>query len=152
MTTYEIADSQIAPAWETGQRLEVTFQVINETGKPMSGVKVSASQTGTSGLYNPNGWGRREPALSATAWTDAEGKIVFRTIYPGPYPTKTEPSHIHFTATVDNKPKWRTLWFEGDTILTPEKRFWAEQDQETEVVKIDKTGSTWRVSHIFRID
>jgi protocatechuate 3,4-dioxygenase beta subunit len=151
MTNHEIADSQIAPSWVTGQRMEVLFQVVDARGKPMSGVKVGANQTGVNGLYNPIGWGRREPTLSALAWTDSAGKITFRTIFPGPYPTNKEPSHIHFTATLEGKPKWRTLWFEGDALLTPEKRLWAEHDQETEVVKIDKSGITWRVNHTFQI-
>lgn len=151
VTTHEIADPTIAPAWVPGQRMQVDFRLVDAAGRPMKGTKVSAIQTDTTGLYNPPGWGRMEPTLSALAWTNNDGRIVFRTIYPGPYPTKTEPSHIHFTATDDGKPKWRTLWFEGDPILTAEKRRWAAQDEETVIVPITRTGDVWRVTHTFRI-
>jgi protocatechuate 3,4-dioxygenase beta subunit len=150
VATHEVADAQIAPAWEVGQRLEISFQIVDIAGKPLSGVKVSAAQTDTTGLYNPRGWGRMEPRLSALAWTNREGRITFRTIVPGPYPTRAEPAHIHFTATIDGKPKWRTLWFEGDPLITAERRLWAERDQETEIVDVDKSKSPWRITHTFR--
>lgn len=150
VTTHAIADPTIAPAWVKGQRMQVDFRLVDAAGKPMSGIKVSAIQTDTTGLYNPQGWGRMEPTLSALAWTNDQGRIVFRTIYPGPYPTKTEPSHIHFTATISGKPQWRTLWFEGDPIITTEKRRWADQDEETVIVPIARSGDVWRVTHTFK--
>lgn len=151
VTTHDIADSQIAPAWEKGTRLEISFQIVDASGKPMTAIKVSAAQTDVTGLYNPRGWGRMEPSLTTLAWTDNNGRITFRTIMPGPYPTNTEPSHIHFTATVDGKPKWRTLWFEGDPLLTDERRAWAQRDEETVIVDVDKSRTPWRVNHTFRI-
>lgn len=151
VTTHDIADSQIAPPWEKGTRLEISFRIVDASGKPMTAIKVSAAQTDITGLYNPRGWGRMEPSLTTLAWTDKDGRITFRTIMPGPYPTNTEPAHIHFTATVEGKPKWRTLWFEGDPLLTKERRAWADSDEETEIVPVDKSRTPWRVTHTFRI-
>lgn len=151
VSIHEITDSQIAPAWVAGPRMEVDFKLTDPAGRPLSRVKVSAIQTDTTGLYNPKGWGRMDPTLSAVAWTNAEGRITFRTIFPGPYPTRTEPSHIHFTATIDGKPRWRTLWFEGDPLLSAEKRRWAANDEETEIVPLDKSSQPWRVQHTFVI-
>lgn len=152
VSTYDLVDSQIAPAWEPGQRLIVRFRVIGADGKPLAKQKVSASQTDRTGLYNPPGWNRRAPTLATSAWTDEEGWITFDTIYPGPYPREPEPSHIHFSTLVEGKAAFRTLWFEGDPHLTRERRAWADKDQETLIVKIDRKSNPWRVEHTFVID
>lgn len=148
-TTYDKSDPTIAPAWEPGQRMEVKFKVVDSRKQPLSGIKVSAMQTDKGGNYNPPNWGRRDPRLQALAWTDKNGWITFTTIYPGPYPGGDEPSHIHFSAGIGGKTSFRTLWFEGDPLLTKEKRAWAERDAETVVVPISRTGPIWKVSHTF---
>lgn len=148
---HEVTDAQIAPVWEPGERLEVEFQVVDSRNRPLVGVKVSAMQTDVDGHYNPPGWNRRAPRLAAVAWSDEEGKITFRTIVPGAYPTKTEPAHIHFTATVNDQPKWRTLWFEGDPLLSAERRAWADADAETVIVPLMRGGVVARVRHTFVI-
>lgn len=151
VSSHDLVDSQIAPAWEPGQRLIVRFRVVGKDGRPMVKQKVNASQTNRIGLYNPPGWNRRAPTLATAAWTNQKGWITFDTIYPGPYPREPEPSHIHFSTQVDGKAAFRTLWFEGDPLLTPERRAWAESDQETLIVKVDKKSNPWRVEHTFII-
>jgi protocatechuate 3,4-dioxygenase beta subunit len=151
VATHEITDSQIAPPWEPGERLEVELRVVDAQDRPLSGIKVSAMQTDVDGHYNPPGWNRREPRLAALAWSDADGKITFRTIVPGAYPSLTEPAHIHFKALVDGRPRWRTLWFEGDPLLTAERRQWADEDEETLVVPLTRAHGIARASHTFVI-
>lgn len=149
VVAHEIADAQIAPPWEPGERLEIEFQVVDAKDRPIPGTKVSALQADADGLYNPAGWNRRTPRLAALAWTDGDGMVTFRTIRPGAYPSKTEPAHIHFSVVIDGKPQFRTLWFEGDPLLTPARREWAEQDEETVIVPLDAKARPHRARHRF---
>lgn len=142
-----VTDRQIAPKWEPGQRFTVVFEVFDKQGKPMRNAKVTAWQTDETGLYNPREFGHIIPRLQVNAWTDSNGRIEFDTVYPGPYPAEPEPSHIHFAIPVDGKNQWRTLWFEGDPLLTKDKRDWERGNEETVIVPIDKSKSPWRVSH-----
>lgn len=149
VTTYDLVDRQIAPAWEPGQRLIVKFRVVDKQARPLANQKVNAYQTDRSGLYNPRGWNRRAPTLATTAWTDSNGWIRFDTIMPGPYPNMPDPAHIHFSTVVNGKPEFRTLVFEGDPRLTPEQRAIAGRNDETKAVFIDKKSKLWEVVHTF---
>ena len=142
-----LTDRQISPPWEPGQKFRVSFEVFDKKGKPVSNAKVTAWQTDKAGLYNPREFGHIAPRLQVTAWTNDKGRIDFETIYPGPYPTQPEPSHIHFAIPVNGKSQWRTLWFEGDPMLTAEKRRWEENNEETLIVIVDKSKSPWTVYH-----
>ena len=148
---HEIADSQIAPSWEPGERMEIEFLVVDAKNQPLPRVKVTAMQADTSGLYNPPGWKRMAPRLSTLAWTDANGKITFQTIVPGAYPAKTEPAHIHFAALVNGKKQFRTLWFEGDPLLSAERRAWEAKDEETVIVPVERKQHGIQARHTFVI-
>ncbi len=148
---HEVTDSQIAPAWEPGQRLEIEFHVVDARQKPLRRVRVSAMQADATGLYNPQGWNRRDPRLAALAWTDEQGKITFRTIMPGAYPRQAEPAHVHLKALVGGRPEFRTLWFEGDPLLTVERREWAERDAETVIVPLERNAERALARHTFVI-
>lgn len=151
VTNHTIADSTIAPEWEPGQRLTVRFRVVDSKSRPLGGVKVSAYQTDIAGHYNPGGWNRRDPRLKTLAWTDKDGWVTFSTIMPGAYPSREEPSHIHFGAVVAGKSHFRTLWFEGDPLLSKERRSWADQDEETLVIPLKRSGKVWQAEHSFQI-
>lgn len=152
VSTYDVVDSQIAPAWEPGDRMTVRFRVVDRAGRPLANQKVNAYQTNKDGLYNPRGWNRRMPVLATTAWTNKQGWIAFDTIMPGPYPTRDEPSHIHFSTVVNSRTQFRTLWFEGDELLTRERRQWADRDKETVIVPIDRSSRPWKIEHTFKLD
>jgi protocatechuate 3,4-dioxygenase beta subunit len=151
------ADAQIAPAFEPGERMQIVFRVVDGVGKPLVGAKVSAMQADANGHYNPAGWNRMTPRLSTLAWTDRDGRIVFDTIRPGPYPSRTEPAHIHFSVRVPGRPPdrgdgFRTLWFEGDPLLTEERRQWAERDAETVIVPIVRDAGRVLAEHTFVVE
>jgi len=152
VSTYDLVDAQIAPTWEPGQRMTVRFRVVDKEGKPLGTTKVTANQTDREGLYNPAGWHRRIPRLSTIAWTNEEGYVNFDTVWPGPYPHEPEPSHIHFSVVINDQGQFRTLWFEGDPLITPEKRKWTEEDAETVIVPVDKSSSPWKVEHTFTVE
>lgn len=87
-----------------GEVIEISGQVLDETGAPIAGALVDVWQANSHGRYDhesdpnpapldPNfqGWAR----LS----TDAEGRYRVRTIKPGAYPVGegwSRPPHIHF--------------------------------------------------------
>ena len=56
---------------------------------------------------------------------------------------------MHFSVVIDDKPQFRTLWFEGDPLLTAERRQWAEQDHETVIVRFDDARPPLRARHTF---
>ncbi len=70
---------------------------------------------------------------------------------PGPYPNGSEPAHIHVSASINGKAAFGTLWFEGDSLLTAERRQWAGRDEETIVVPLDRRADPWRADHVFVI-
>ncbi|MCU0862923.1 MAG: hypothetical protein MUC36_03945 [Planctomycetes bacterium] len=146
------ADAQIAPAFEPGERMQIVFCVVDGDGKPLVRAKVSAMQTDANGHYNPAGWNRMTPRLSTLAWTDDDGRVRFDTIRPGPYPSRQEPAHIHFSVGVDDKPRFRTLWFEGDPLLSDERRQWAERDAETVIVPIARDARRLVAEHTFVVE
>ena len=112
-----------------GERLIVHGQVRDEFGRPVRGALVEVWQANAGGRYrhkrdqyiapiDPNfgGCGRM--------LTDADGRYVFRTIKPGPYPWRNRindwrPSHIHFSISGEG---WAQrlitqMYFEGDPLI-----------------------------------
>jgi Dioxygenase len=141
-----LTDAMIAPPWEPGEPFEVVLRLKDKSGQPVTGQAVLAWQTDQQGLYNPRSFGHRIPRLQTKAWSDNKGEIRFTTIFPGTYPAETDPAHIHFSIE-GREPRWCTLWFEGDPLLTPERRDWAAADAETVIVPLDRSGSPWTASH-----
>ncbi|MBC7833933.1 MAG: carboxypeptidase regulatory-like domain-containing protein [Phycisphaerales bacterium] len=124
---------------EPGHRLLIAGIVTDETGRPIRGASVGAYNTDASGLYNPPNAGTREPRISGTVITDAEGRFQVLTVYPGPYPGIAEPAHVHFGANAPAYAQaWATIWIEGDPLITAERRAWADRDEETRIVPAEE--------------
>ncbi len=126
---------------EPGVRLLLDIRVVDSAGVPLAGVPVSAFNTDASGLYNPRDAKTSEPRLHAQVRTDERGRCQVLTLRPAPYPEGDEPAHIHFSAGApDSAQSYRTVWFEGDMLLTASKREWAANDAETEIVAVEDVG------------
>ena len=52
----------------------------------------------------------------------------------------------------DSKPRFRTLWFEGDPLLTEERRQWAERDAETVIVPLARDAGRFVAEHTFVVE
>ena len=112
-----------------GERIIVSGRVLNQAGKPVSGVLIEAWQANASGRYahlvdqqntpiDPNftGVGR--------CISDRDGYYRFYTIKPGAYPWKNHPNawrpqHIHFSlvgAALDSRLVTQ-MYFPGDPLL-----------------------------------
>lgn len=112
-----------------GQRIIVHGRVLDGDARPLAGVLVEVWQANAAGRYrhrndryeapvDPNfgGCGR--------CLTDAEGRYVFRTVKPGPYPFRNRandwrPAHIHFSVfgTGFAQRLITQMYFEGDPLL-----------------------------------
>jgi len=87
-----------------GEVIEISGQVLDESGAPVAGARVDVWQANSAGRYDheadpnpaaldPNfqGWARLT--------TDAQGRYRIRTIKPGDYPVRegwSRPPHVHF--------------------------------------------------------
>lgn len=130
--------SIICHASEPGRRLLVAGLVTDESGRPVRGARVTAYNTDATGLYNPRNSDTREPRISGEVTTNAEGRFQFLTVFPGPYPDIAEPAHVHFGATARAfRQAYATIWFEGDPLITAERKAWEEQDEETRIVPLE---------------
>jgi protocatechuate 3,4-dioxygenase beta subunit len=112
------SDSRIAPPDEPGTQMVIDGRVMQPDGRtPAANVTVFAYQTDANGLYDDPANGPHSWRLRGWARTDAQGRFVFRTIRPAPYPANRIPAHVHFT-------------IEGPTLQrrsTPELRFTDDQ-------------------------
>ncbi len=120
---------------EPGKRLLIDGTVTDPSGRPIEGAAVTVYSADAKGLYNPPNSETRVPRIHAKVTTDANGKFQVLTTYPGPYPNGQEPAHVHFDAIAPTyKLSYATIWFEGDPLITAERRAWADRDAETRIV------------------
>lgn len=90
-----------------GERIVVHGRVLDEDGHPVRGALVEVWQANAAGRYRHKSDQTEMPldpnfTGAGRTLTDAEGRYVFRTIKPGPYPWKNHynawrPAHIHFS-------------------------------------------------------
>lgn len=121
--------------WETtiasenveGERLILEGTIYETDGKtPAKNVIVYAYHTNNEGEYekkgNEKGNGIRHGYLRAWAKTNKVGKYRFKTIKPAPYPSHSEPAHIHMTLMREDFDEYwiNATWFKGDKIITKE--------------------------------
>ena len=129
----------LCTADELGERLTFAGRVLDYEGRPLSKAAVIAYQADHTGLYNPSGSPTRVPRLRGVAVTDEDGKFRFSTIRPGPYPNASEPAHIHLeVAAPGHRLQYVTYWFEGDPLITDERRAKLATDDETVVVELSR--------------
>ncbi len=121
--------SRIAPADEPGEPLVVEGVVYRPDGTtPAAGIVIYAYQTNAEGIYakrgNETGNARRHGYLRGWVRTGADGRYRFTTIRPAPYPTRSEPAHIHMTILEPGRDEYwiDSVHFEGDPLLTDEVR------------------------------
>ncbi len=86
---------RIAGETEPGIPMLVTGRVVDQNGRPVSGVKLYVFHTDATGRYNSGTGDESNPRLKGTLWTNAEGKFEFRTIRPGVYPGQARGEHFH---------------------------------------------------------
>ncbi len=108
---------------EPGERIELSGLVLGYDGRPLADAAVIAYHADAGGLYNPANSPTRVPRLRRVAITNEQGRFIFQSIKPGPYPQGTEPAHIHLIITAPaHHPRFVDVWFEGDPLITEARR------------------------------
>lgn len=126
---------------EPGERIEFTGVVLDYDGRPLAKAAVIAYHADARGLYNPPNSPSRVPRLRGVAITDEQGRFVFRSIKPGPYPQGTEPAHIHLVITAPaHHPRYVDIWFEGDPLITPALRNLVPPDGSETILVVPRTS------------
>jgi protocatechuate 3,4-dioxygenase beta subunit len=112
-----------------GQRIVVYGRVLDEAGRPVRGALVEFWQANAGGRYrhrNDRYLAPIDPNFGGCGrtLTDAEGRYVFRTIKPGPYPWRNNlnswrPAHIHFSVFGSGFAQRliTQMYFEGDPLI-----------------------------------
>lgn len=116
-----------------GPRLEIRGTVFKSDGKtPAAGLILYVHHTDASGIYpggsgtRSNDWTRWHGTLRGWLKTDANGNYLLKTTKPAPYPTGTEPAHIHVYGVEPgsrNGFMFGDILFEGDPLVND--AYWA---------------------------
>ena len=140
---------------------------MDQYGKPIPHTLVEMWQANAGGRYrhkNDRYLAPLDPNFGGVgrALTDSEGRYIFRTIKPGPYPWRNNPNdwrpaHIHFSL---NGPSIATrlitqLYFEGDPLipLCPIVKSIANPDAvQTLIAKLDMSTANHMDCLAYRFD
>lgn len=141
----------IASDEEPGERLVLRGTVYQPDGRtPAPGVVIYAHQTNADGAYaggsNESEWSRRHGRLRAWVKTGADGRYEFITIKPAPYPTHTEPAHIHLTVLeAGRRPYWiDDVVFAGEYRVDKQYRRTRDNRGGPGIVKLTRDADgTW---------
>ena len=139
---------------EPGRKLVFHGRVLDYQGKPFAKAAVSAHQADIRGLYVPKGAKSRVPRLRGVAVTGQDGRFRFSTIWPGAYPEGTQPAHIHVGVMGhEHHVRFVTFWFEGDPLLTEQRRRDSPKDPEVKIVKpVKGAGGIWQFEYDIRLE
>lgn len=108
-----------------GEVIQISGQVLDETGAPVAGALVDVWQANAAGRYDHEA--DKNPAAvdpNFQSWahlvTDAEGRYRIKTIKPGHYPVRegwSRPPHIHFKVACRGYSEITTqMYFAGDPL------------------------------------
>lgn len=128
----DIRSDPASGAVSPGAQLALSFNVVRVSGSactPLSGAIVDVWQCDAAGVYS-DVTGNSQKFLRGHQITDASGRAVFTTIYPGWYPGRTV--HIHFKIRSGSKEFTSQLYFDdatSDAVFRQQP--YAARDQRT---------------------
>lgn len=127
-----MSHARIAPADEPGTPLTIAGQVFQPDGRsPAPGMTVFAYHTDAEGLYDVRSNGPHSWRLKGWALTDAEGRFLFDTIRPAPYPGRNVAAHVHVNLEGPRLKRQSTgILFDDDPYVSREE--WAESTRAGE--------------------
>jgi protocatechuate 3,4-dioxygenase beta subunit len=140
----------IASPDEPGEPLILRGVVLAPDGAtPVADVVVYAHHANAEGLYangsNETVWSRRHGRLRAWARTGADGRYEFVTIKPAPYPSRTDPAHIHLHVIEPGRPPYwlDPVVFEGEFGVDDDYLGRQGDRGGSGVVALRREGETW---------
>lgn len=142
---------RVAPPSEPGEPLTLHVRVEDAaTGKPVPAAKLFVYQTDGAGYYDRGEDGRergpRGARLHATAFSDADGAIVFDTIVPGSYPGSGIFRHIHFVLSADGHAELaKEIILDETPRPTAEQKRWAERNGDIVARRAKGAGGAWEL-------
>lgn len=95
---HAISQLTLAPHHEPGEWITVEGRVIDENEDAVVGAVIKVFATDEQGLYHPEIEGEGTPRIFGTLVSDTDGRFMFRTVRPGPYPGTRNARHIHISA------------------------------------------------------
>jgi protocatechuate 3,4-dioxygenase beta subunit len=139
---------------EPGEKLIFSGRVLDYQGKPLAKAAVVAHHADREGLYVPKDSPTRVPRLKGVAITDEQGRFRFTSVRPGAYPDGKEPAHIHLSVVAPvHHVRFVAYWFEGDPLLSEQRRQAAARNSEIVIVKLTKNAEgVWTFNHDIRLE
>ena len=145
----------LASASEPGEPLAMTLRFRAPQGRPLQNLLVYVYHTDATGQYrraaNATGCFRFHGVLHGWARPDADGRVVVRSIRPGPYPGSTEPAHVHIVVQFPGQHGYyiNDLLFDDDPRLTPAIRAAQTMAGGPGVVRATKDSrGVWQVERV----
>lgn len=141
---HEISDLTLAPDDEPGAWIEIEGRVVDQHDQPVAGAVVRVFGTDEQGRYHPMMDGESTPRIFGTLVSDADGRFVFRTVRPGPYPGTRNARHVHISARKNElrlaAPQYAV--FDDDPLLAEPQN--AEQRGEAIRIQMNHDGDPAR--------
>lgn len=110
---------------DKGEPIEIVGTVFFADGKTTApNTLIYLYHTDFQGYYGRNGDKHRHGRYRGWMLTDKEGKYLFKTIKPAPYPENRWAAHIHMTVTTlkSREDSIDSILFEGDRLISPQER------------------------------
>lgn len=115
---------------DKGTQIKITGTIYRPDAKtPAEGVILYVYHTNQEGLYaadeDASGWAKRHGRIRGWVKTGKDGRYTFYTLWPGTYPDRSEPAHIHPTIF---EPGGKYYWtdsflFKGDPLIREKDEF-----------------------------
>lgn len=147
-TPEHMSNKDTSDAWNSeNQKLQISGIIYDTKQKPAAGVILYYWHTNENGLYKrTNTENHRHGHLRGWVKTGTDGSYSISTIYPNPYPSQTESSHIHLLIKepdLNNEYYIDAIVFDHDILLTKEVRNAADNFGGTGIVHLDRSGKIW---------
>jgi protocatechuate 3,4-dioxygenase beta subunit len=130
-------------------------RIVQPDGAPAAGAIVFAYHTDAQGLYDRRGAGEHSWRLKGWTKADGEGRFMFETIRPGPYPGRHVPAHVHFTVFTPDGARYHAgeVKFENDPLVSePERDASKRAGEFGEVRPVRQEGNAEQVEFALPID
>ncbi len=115
------SSTTLTPPGEPGEAMEISGTVYQRDGRTAAaGVVLFVYHTDATGHYDSED-DPFAPRIRGWMRTGSDGRYLFRSIRPAPYPNHSEPAHIHVHLWSDTMPEHflPEYWFAGDPLIPP---------------------------------
>lgn len=142
------------PGFENNEpKVKITGTVFQKDGKtPAENVILYIYHTDRNGIYQPSekpiGWEKTHGQYRGWLKTGKDGKFIFYTFRPAPYPRIQEPEHIHIYVKEPNTIPYYidSYFFESDPMLSAEKKQSYKNRGGSGIVKLKMENGIWKAN------